>query len=71
MTAIEKMKGYIDRTQMKESLATPYSLSLAEVFELATRANSSIDLSVEMIALAFDYGKAKGYRAAKAEAKKR
>lgn len=67
MSEIEKMKRYIERTKMKETLATPYSMSLVEAFELAKRVDGSIDLSVEILSLAFDYGKAKGYRAAKAE----
>lgn len=40
---------------------------MVEAFELARQAQSSVDLSIEAISLAFNYGKAKGYRAAKAE----
>lgn len=64
MTKIEKMKKYIERTKMGRE--DNYGLVFGEVVELlhtATDTNSMF----EIIALAFDYGKAKGYRAAKAE----
>lgn len=67
MSEIEKMKRYIERTRMGK--AYTYCLVYGEVVELlhtATDANSLF----EVIALAFDYGKAKGYRAAKAEVRK-
>lgn len=64
MSEIEKMQRYIERTNM--SKADNYCLVYGETVELlhtATDTNSMFDV----IALAFDYGKAKGYRAAKAE----
>lgn len=64
MSEIEKMKRYIERTKMGK--ADNYCLVFGEAVELlhtATDANSMF----EIIALAFNYGKAKGYRAAKAE----
>lgn len=64
MSEIEKMKRYIERTKMGK--ADNYCLVCGEAAELlhtATDTNSMF----EIIALAFDYGKAKGYRAAKAE----
>lgn len=67
MSEIEKMKRYIERTKMNEPQAGPYKMNLTEAFELAKQAYACGDLPVEMISLAFDYGKAKGYRAAKAE----
>lgn len=66
MTEIEKMKRYIERTKMNG--ADNYCLVYGEAVELlhtATDGNSMFDI----IALAFDYGKAKGYRAAKAKFK--
>ena len=65
MTEIEKMKRYIERTKLKPN--DRFYMDMAEEFELAHQANGSIDLSLEAISLAFKYGKAKGYRAAKAE----
>ena len=64
MREIEKMRRYIERTKMGR--ADNYCLVFGEAVELlhtATDANSMF----EIIALAYDYGKAKGYRAAKAE----
>lgn len=63
MTEIEKMKRYIDRTK-KFPEGTPYQMNLLEVFTLN---NTCKNDPYEMICLAFNYGRAKGYRAAKAE----
>lgn len=65
MNEIEKIKRYIERTKIKETGA--YKMNLCEAFELAQQANAVNDPTIEIIALAFQYGKAKGYRAAKAE----
>lgn len=65
MSEIEKMKRYIERTKMKKD--DRFYLDMAEAFELAIQALNSDDLPMEVIAMAFNYGKAKGYRAAKAE----
>ena len=69
MSEIEKMKRYIERTKMDESLDAPYSINLEEAFELARQALGCGDLPIEAISLTFNYGKAKGYRAAKAKFK--
>lgn len=66
MSEIEKMKRYIERTPMKK--ADNYCLVFGEVVELVGAAKGS-DALFDIIALAFDYGKAKGYRAAKAKMK--
>lgn len=63
MSEIEKMKRYIERTKM----STIYQISLQEAFALAYQAYDANDFPIEMISLAFKYGQAKGYRAAKAE----
>lgn len=68
MSEIEKMKRYIERTKMKDTGTGVYKMNLCEAFALAHEANEPI---VDMIALAFNYGKAKGYRAAKAERRSR
>lgn len=60
MTEIEKMQRYIARTNVKVSDC--YEMDLLEARELKREA----DLT-NAIYLAFLYGRAKGYRAAKAE----
>ncbi len=69
MSEIEKMKRYIERTKMKK--ADRFYLDMAEAFELTIQALNSDDFPLEVISLAFNYGKAKGYRAAKAEGRAR
>ena len=64
MSEIEKMKRYIERTKMNKS--DRFCLCWPETTELVRTIHTSDD-AIEVIALAFDYGKAKGYRAAKAE----
>lgn len=68
MTEIEKMRRYIGRTNLAKN--DRFYLDMAEAFELAIQARQSDDLPLEIIALTFNYGKAKGYRAAKAESRK-
>ena len=52
--------------------ADRFYLDMAEAFELARQArDSSVVTLLEVIDLAFKYGKAKGYRAAKAEGRAR
>ena len=63
MSEIEKMKRYIERTKM----STIYQINIQEAFALAHQAYAANDLPIEMVSLAFKYGQAKGYRAAKAE----
>lgn len=63
MTEIEKIQRYIERTKLDKNRM---SLGFVEACAL-TRAATTPDDTLEMIALAFNYGKAKGYRAAKAE----
>ena len=68
MSEIEKMKRYIERTKLNPN--DRFYLDMAEAFELAMQALESKDIPLEVIALAFNYGKAKGYRAAKTEGKR-
>ena len=65
MTEIEKMKKYIERTKLDDG--GHYKIGMHEAFELARQAYKLNDLPIEIISLAFNYSKAKGYRAAKAE----
>ena len=69
MTEIEKMKRYIERTKMSASTTSLCKMNMLEAFELAYQALECRDLPIEAISLAFDYGKAKGYRAAQAKIK--
>lgn len=70
MSEIEKMKRYIERTNIEEKKTDPYKMNICEAFELAHQALSRGDLPIDVITPAFDYGRAKGYRAAKAEARR-
>lgn len=67
MGEIDKMKRYIAQTKINIKNPLKYAMSVDEAFELAEQALICCDFSVRMISLAFDYGQAKGYRAAKAE----
>ena len=64
MSEIEKMKRYIERTKMGR--ADNYCLAHCEVLEMLNTA-TDVNGIFHVIGLAFNYGKAKGYRAAKAE----
>lgn len=65
MSNIEKMRKYIAQTERKDSHR--YQMSVVETIDLA---HAAAETPVEIICLAFEYGLAKGYRAAKAEARK-
>ena len=65
MSEVEKIRNYIDKTKIKCSRA--YTWDLQELFALYYM--SEID-PFESFRLAFNYGRAKGYRAAKAEMRK-
>lgn len=68
MTEIEKIQQYIERTNMKRKTQDKYAMNMKEIFELVHKAQGSCFPS-DAICLAFDYGRAKGYRAAKEEAR--
>lgn len=65
MSEIEKMKRYIERTPLDKN--DRYFITIQEVFELGKAAKTEDAGLIDALALAFNYGKAKGYRAAKAE----
>lgn len=67
MSEIEKMQKYIERTKMKECPTSPYSICTKEM-DAAYQEMGSNPFGI--ICLIFEYGKAKGYRAAKAERKR-
>ena len=62
MTEIEKIHQYIKRTKMNKPDSC--QMSITEVLKLA---NAAKETPADIVCLAFDYGRAKGYRAAKAE----
>ena len=61
---IQKIQRYIERTNVKPGVQNKYQMVLSEIIALKEQADESI---IDTICLAFDYGRAKGYRAAKAE----
>ena len=63
MSRIEKMEKYIEKTG---DLGTMYSLSTEEACDLVEVWKEN---RIESILLAFNYGRAKGYRAARKEAR--
>lgn len=62
MSEIEKMKRYIERTKADKMDA--YQMNMREMLDLA---HIAVETPVDVICLVFEYGRAKGYRAAKAE----
>ncbi|MCM1234386.1 MAG: hypothetical protein NC489_30160 [Ruminococcus flavefaciens] len=64
MEFIEALKLYVERTKMSKGLKEKYNMSTNQMLTLLDFTKSS---PMEAIFLAFDYGRAKGYRAAKGE----
>lgn len=64
MSEIERIQRYIDQTGVKRA---EYNMSFKEAVEMTRMAAND---PLDTIAMAFNYGKAKGYRAAKAEAQR-
>ena len=64
MSEIERIQKYIDRTKFPEGKNHGYSMCFWEIEML--RKHMDTDMSRTMILL-FEYGRAKGYRAAKAK----
>ena len=65
MNEIEKIQKYIDLTGVKYASSSPYQMNLAELFALRR-----MDDIGEAICLAFEYGRAKGERSARAAQRK-
>lgn len=65
MSEIEKMKRYIERTKLDKN--DRFEMTVQEAFELAYKVQDMGESLIDVISFAFVYGKAKGYRAAKAE----
>ncbi len=64
MTEIEKMKRYIERAKVPEQSSSAYDILLGELHAMGNFAHSDL---YSALLLLFEYGRAKGYRAAKAE----
>ena len=64
MSELERIRKYIDKTKCRDER---YSATISEIDLLARF--SVVGHPVEAIILAFDYGRAKGYRAARKEAR--
>lgn len=65
MTEIERINRYIERTGATYKDTSPYHMKIGEAFALARASDN-----VRAVSLAFEYGRAKGYRAAKAAERK-
>ena len=61
MNEIEKIQRYIQLTGVEYRLGSPYQMNLGELFVL-----SEMDDKGAAICLAFNYGRAKGERSARA-----
>lgn len=66
MSEIDRIQKYIDRTGVKYASRVPYQMSLEELFALLR-----MDDVGAAICLAFDYGRAKGERSARATQRKK
>lgn len=66
MTQIEKMRRYVERTAIPKKIHIRYDLLGSELVALG-HSNHILDMAT----LAFNYGMAKGYRAAQAERRAR
>lgn len=68
MNEIERIRPYVERERIGQN--NRYNMNMTEGLELSRAAYESEDLPLGIIVLAFNYGRAKGYRAAKAEGRK-
>lgn len=64
MSEIEKMKRYIERTKLPSGVKDKYCLCVGEMNEVEKYLQSDM---FSALCFLFEYGQAKGYRAAKAE----
>ena len=67
MSEIERIRRYVEREKIRQN--DRYGMNMIEGVELSKAAYESGDLPLEIIVLAFNYGRAKGYREAKAESR--
>lgn len=66
MNEIERIRRYIDKVKIPNTIANRYGMPFSEVRALRDKMESDC---LSAICFAFTYGRAKGYRAAKAEDK--
>ena len=66
---IEEIQRYIERTKIANF--HQYSMSSVALAELSEQICGTTDFPFKTVILVFKYGRAKGYRAAKAEAKRK
>lgn len=64
MSEIEKMKRYIERTPISEKTAHNYAIGSTEIGAFFDEIERD---RFNAICIAYNYGRAKGYRAAKAK----
>lgn len=64
MSEIEEIQRYIDRTKIDSQTKKRYCMCIGDFYGLYGRLGEDV---YDALRLAFDYGQAKGYRAAKAE----
>ncbi len=62
---VERIQQYIEQTHNKENLSRYYDMNLQELIEILKAVGAQ-----DGIYLAFQYGRAKGYRACMREVKK-
>ena len=62
MNELEKIQRYIDETKIRERDREAYDLLASEWIAIVKKGNIC-----DAVALAFDYGRAKGYRAGRVE----
>ena len=67
MTEVERIQRYIVNTKIHEKFGTRYSMRLDELFTFSDMLQKDIYRTMGLI---FDYGAAKGYRAAMKGVKK-
>lgn len=67
MNELEKIQRYIDETKIGHMSQMRYDMRSSEILAFLNHGKAGSGVFCESIALAFRYGRAKGYRAAKAE----
>ena len=67
MSEIEKMRRYIEQTKLPDDPHDKFCFCLGEMEEVGNFAQTDM---FHALCLLFEYGKAKGYRAAKAEVRR-
>lgn len=70
MSEIEKIQQYIRKTKISPDAVGRYCMTWEAMDALYNKAIKDASKAFSALTLAFDYGMAKGYRAAKAEARR-